>query len=238
VATSVNAGPLASVDQLSSSPLDWLNRSSENRHQAYGMPATEVYSASVVSDLVPTDLDRSPTQMSQGDIVSQNRSHIWTIENEPATIPPRPIFPGQNEHWPETAQSRRAYDKDPECLVDFQSCALLGAEFQQMPGFSEAGMAYQGFMQAPRCPNCGGCCACNTVILETTPVGPQPGMHSSLGMSSGFNSLSSSGIREQTVPDHLFHNNLLFNQVIPQNSGSLLENFKFCFGQAKIFVMG
>jgi hypothetical protein len=214
VATSVNAGPLAGVDQLSSSPLDRLNRSYES-HQGYGMPVTEVYSASVVNGL-----GRSFPQMSQGDIVSQNRSHLWAVENEPPSIPPPLTFPRQNEPWPETSRSHRANGKDPEYLVDFQSSVLPSAECQQIAGFPEAGMAYQGSIQAPRLPHCHGCFTCNPVVLETTPVGPQPGMNLSLGISSGFDSLSSGGIREKTVPDHLFHNNLLLSQVVPQNSGS------------------
>jgi hypothetical protein len=176
--------------------------------------------------------------MSQGDIVSQSSIHLWTRENELPSIPPAPVFPGPNEPWSEIAQSHGANGKNLGCLADFQSCALPNAELQQVPELPQAGMAYQGFIPIPRRPNCRGCCTCNPVVLETTPIGPQQRMNSSHRMSPDFDHLRSSGAREQTVPAHLFYNALPPEQVIPQNSGSFVENLKFHSIQAKIFIIG
>jgi hypothetical protein len=223
-ATTVSAGQSAGVDRLSDSQSDWLNSimDSDNRYQEYGTPSMQVYSTSPANRLAPQDLHRNLDQMSRVDIFSQNSSHLPTKGNKlPSISQPRaPYFPEQNESWPRITQSDGGNRQRPEYLVSLQSCRLPSDEFQQSPALSNTCMIHQAFMQPPRRPHCHGCCACNAVVSEAMPADPQPEINSSTRISPHFDSPSFNSIRDQTVPDHLFYNNLPPKGVV---SGSSLD---------------
>jgi hypothetical protein len=222
VATSVTAGPLIGADQLLSSQWDLLNRDLETRYQQDGMPSMNIYSTGTANGLDLPSLPPSSDQMSQCDNLSKNGSPPLTREyaTPPISPPTAACLPGQNDFCPHITQPAGGPGRSPGYLANFQPCAPPSAGLQQKPALPGTCMTHQGFTRPSMRPHCRGCCACNTVIWEPTPTVLQPGMNSLTRMNSHFDSPSSSGIREQTVPGHLFYANTPPEGAIPQSSGS------------------
>lgn len=229
--TSVSAAPLGGIDQPSNSQSDWLNsiRDSDNRHQDYGTSSVPAYLIRLANGLAPPDLRQSMDQMSQGDIVFQNKSYLSTRGSElPLISPPvASYFPWQNESWSQITRSDGENGQSPDYLISLESYTLPGGEFQQRPALPDACMSHQGLMQRPRCPHYHGWCASNAVVLKATPPDPQPGMNSSTRRISNFDSLSSSGIRDQTAPNHLFCNNMPPRGVVSQIPGFIPDKTRY-----------
>lgn len=222
MATSVTAGPLIGADQLLSSQWDLLNSDLETRYQQDGMPSMNIYSTSTANGLALPSLPPSSDQMSQCDNLSKNSSPPLTGEYATPPISPATAacLPGQNDFCPHTTQPAGGFGRSPGYLANFQPCTHPRVRFQQKPALPGTCMTHQGFTRPSRRPHCRGCCACITVIWEPTPTVPQPVMNSLARVNSHFDSPSSSGIREQTVPGHLFYDNTPPEGAIPQSSGS------------------
>jgi hypothetical protein len=186
------------------------------------MPSMNIYSTGTANGLDLPSLPPSSDQMSQCDNLSKNGSPPLTREyaTPPISPPTAACLPGQNDFCPHITQPAGGPGRSPGYLANFQPCAPPSAGLQQKPALPGTCMTHQGFTRPSMRPHCRGCCACNTVIWEPTPTVLQPGMNSLTRMNSHFDSPSSSGIREQTVPGHLFYANTPPEGAIPQSSGS------------------
>jgi hypothetical protein len=182
------------------------------------MPSMNIYSTSTADGLTLPSLD----QMSQCDNLSKNGSPPLTREyaTPPISPPTTACLPGESDFCPHIIQPAGGFGRSPGYLANFQRCAHPSAGFQQGPASPGTCMTHQGFTRPSRRPHCRGCYACNTVILEPIPTVPQPGMKSLTRVNSHFDNPSSSGIRDKTVPGHLFYDNTPPEGAIPQNSGS------------------
>jgi hypothetical protein len=182
-----------------------------------------IYSTSTANGLALPSLPPRLDQMSQCDNLSKNGSPPLTrgYATPPISPPTAACIPGQNDSCPHITQPAGGLGRSPGYLANFQPCARPSAGFQQRPALPGTCMTHQGFTRPSRWPHCRGCCACDTVIWEPTPTVPQPGMNSLVRVNSHLDSPSSSGIREQTVPGHLFYDNTPPERaIIPQSSGS------------------
>ncbi|KAE8440766.1 hypothetical protein EG329_006601 [Mollisiaceae sp. DMI_Dod_QoI] len=229
VATSVIAGPSLEVDQLLIDPLDWVNSIVDSDNRCQGCvaetPSMQVYSTSATNGVVLPDSYLSLDQMSQDGIVSQNSSHLSTRENGTSLIssPTMSFSTGQREPWSHITQSDGGNNRNSEYLANLQSYTLSSGKFQQPSALSDACMIHQEFMEPPMRPQSRGCYACNAVVSEKKLTYLQPGMNTSIRRSSYFDGPSSSGIRDQTIPDHLFYNNMPPNGPFPQSFGSSVD---------------
>jgi hypothetical protein len=222
-ATSVSAGPLASVDQPPSSQSDRLIRESDTPYQEPWMPSANLYTTHPDNGLVPPTLYPGLDQMSQDDILSQNSSQPLPRGHEIPSISPSSAAysPWQNDPhlWAEITQPAGASGQIAGYLASLRPCALPSAGFHHRPALPETCRTQPDFTRPSRHFPCHGFCAYNSVDLEPTPSVPQLGGNSLTRMSSDFGSPNSSGLREHTVPDHLFNINAPSERVISQQSG-------------------
>ncbi|KAE9365538.1 hypothetical protein N431DRAFT_420721 [Stipitochalara longipes BDJ] len=220
VATSVSAALLAGRDQLPSGQLDWSNTNLNTRYQEPRTILKNLYATRPSNGSAPPGLHPSLDQVSQGDILSQNSSQpapggydMRSISLPATTYPPR-----HNGCWPQNTHSVGGSSQSPGYLLRFHTCALSSAEFQQRPALPETCMTYQRLPWFSGQPYCNGCCACNPLFWEPTPIVHQPVMNSSTQTNSNFGSPSASDTRERTVPENLFKINMPSEETISQSS--------------------
>ena len=223
-ATSVSAGPMASVDQLPSDQWDRLIKELDTPYQESWMPSANLYTTHPDNGLYPPALYPGLDQMSQGDILSQNSSQPLARGHEMQSISPSSAAysPLQNDPhlWAQITQPAGASGQIAGYLASLRPCALPSAGFHHRPALPETCRTLPDFTRPSRNFHCNGFCAYNAVDREPTPTVPQLGGNSLTRMTSDFGSPNPSGLREQTVPDHLFNVNTSSEGVISQHSGS------------------